>query len=620
MPERVVNEGEISLNTVLYKLRGPVQPALASVYPTKVVMGDVTRDSQQRASVIAWSDFTGGIGIEKLRKPEQLNRCWWSTAQLRSQGHLLLPALTTRTGDQSVSGVYVILLGELASEIYGAFGTTVKKYNNVTDGWGASLATLTAAPTDIITVRLGATVYLVFAQGTDNTYTSNGTAYTNNTTDVQYMTAWDGRLWGIDSTGQLRWTTNLTSWTNDAQLPLPNDYVTDLFVARDAGGDPIIYASTKVGLFAHDALNNRFVETELKTPFHDTGGLGSVRWRDSTFIPVGLSIYRYISGPTALVATMGPDRDGGLPSDRRGYVRQLLSSHNELLAVVDGTSVNPLNGFVGMGTGTFESEVISQNTGYSSILGFNEIGWEVKWTSAAGAKAVTSTIVSNAYDRYRMWWIYNQRVYFMPLPTDIVNPSQTLNFEYDTAGDTHTPWFDADQADIDKLGLALRIEVDGASATETIVVSYALNYATTWTSLGTITTDGTTEYLFPNATTPTGTSFRAIRFRIQHARGTASRTVSPDVISITFIFRKKLPVKWGFMCELDLNGNYKDRTPDQLRDALNTAIESATLVEFTYRDDTGNTRNFYVDVLNVTGIEMTGHNEKGLARVLLAEP
>ena len=48
-------------------------------------------------------------------------------------------------------------------------------------------------------------------------------------------------------------------------------------------------------------------------------------------------------------------------------------------------------------------------------------------------------------------------------------------------------------------------------------------------------------------------------------------------------------------------------------------IESLTLLEFTFRDDTGNSRNYYVDVVSATGLERTGHDETGVARIQVAE-
>jgi len=199
-----------------------------------VVIGDTSRDDQTRASVVAWSDFRGGIGIERMKGATDVDRAWWSTLQLRFQGNLVLPGLATQTADQSVSGVYDVgALGELSDEIYAAFSTTVKKYNSVTDSWGSSLHTLPAAATDVITCRIGGTVYMVVACTSAYVHTTDGSTFSNEVDDIKYLACWDERLWGIDNTGQLRWTNDLSVatpvWTDDAQLPLPDGYVTDLF-------------------------------------------------------------------------------------------------------------------------------------------------------------------------------------------------------------------------------------------------------------------------------------------------------------------------------------------------------------------------------------------------------
>lgn len=628
MANKVVDNNEVFLNGVYYPLKGPVRSMLASIYPGKVVTGDTTRDSQPRASVLAISDLRGGIGIEKMEGPGDVTRAWWTTFQIRGQGHMLLPRLATETGDQSVSGVYEInAIGDLSDEIYVAFSTTVKKYNAVTDGWGSSLHTLPSVATDVITVRLNGTVHMVFACETNYVHTADGATFNDETDDVKYLAFWDDRLWGIDTVGRLKWCNDLSpatpTWTDDAQLPLPDGYATAMFVARDATGNPIIYAATKVGLYAHDALNNRFVETGLTLPFHERGGLGSTVWRDGAYITAGLGVYKFVNGPTAVVSLVGPDRDHGIPQDKRGFCRRLLPSHNELLALIDGTATVPLNLHTGgskLAKSPFAPDVVPGNIGTSSILGWDGRGWEVKWVGDAASKAITSAVVSNAYSKYRLWWAYKQRIYYMELPSDIINPKQTTDTPYATSGELLSPWFDAFQADVDKLALSLRVEVDDASSTETVVVDYATNFSETWTSLGTISSDGTTEYVFPDSTTPTGTTFRSIRFRATLARGTASQTVSPDILSITLVYRKKLPAKWGFRCNLDIAEDYKGNTPMDMRAALVSAIESVTKVEFTFRDDAGGDRNYYVDVVSATGLEYTGYDEKGESLLEVVEP
>jgi len=131
---------------------------------------------------------------------------------------------------------------------------------------------------------------------------------------------------------------------------------------------------------------------------------------------------------------------------------------------------------------------------------------------------------------------------------------------------------------------------------------------------------GITTFDFPNSTTPTGTAFRSIAFQITLDRG-GTNTLSPTHISTTLEYRKKLDLKEGYQVVLDLTRTpeYKGSTPAQLRAALQTAKESETLVEFTFVDDTGNTRNFYVDVIPVSGDQETGHSEVGRESVLLFE-
>jgi len=606
----------VFIDETLYPITRPVQSALSSVYPPKLVIGDTDKDSGQGLSVLAMGDWREGIGLNKMKGAADVARAWWSTCQLRYQGHLVLPPLATTTAASGVSGDFTIgAINELADEIYVAFGTSVHKFNNTNDSWGSSLDTLPAVATDAINIRLGDTIYLVFATTGGYTYTSNGSSWTDDTKDAKYLAFWDDRLWGIDNTGQLWFALAVGTETDDAQLPLPDGYVTDLFVARDASGEPILYAATKVGLFAHDAANSRFVETELTLPFHDNAGQGCVKWRDSVYMPTGLGIYKFINGSNSAVITiMGPDRDDGLPSDKRGVIAQLVGTHNDLLAITDATTSPGSLDLYASG----ESSVIEPDAGFSEILAWNETGWEVRWLGGSTTNAIDYAHVSSAYSKYRLWWAYNERVLHMPLRVDIINPNEVSDFIYAASGELETPWFTAGQSEVEKLMLRLLVEAGDMSSSETITLSYGINFASNYTSLGTITSDGLTTYQFPDSTTPTGTVFRSIRFKIELARGSTT-TLSPDLLSLTMEYRKKLPAKWGHTVELDIRDRYKDNTAKVLRSNLRTAIESTSLVEFTFRDDDGNTRNWFVDVVSATGLERTGHDETGVSRVTLVE-
>jgi hypothetical protein len=647
MANSVVEANEVFLNGVYYPTTRPVRSTLASIYPAKVVIGDTSKDSNLRSSIIAWSDWRGGIGINRMEGAGETNRAWYSTCQLRYKNHLVLPGLATESSSpsHSLTDATIGAINTLSDEVYAFWnGSTSEspklyKYNNTNDSWGSAL---TQSATDQVTDSVvftdaGGTTYLVFAHydanGSGHTYSSDGSSWTTDATDAKFVTVWDERLWGISNVGQLWYATSIGTEVNDAVLPLPDGSVTALFVARNAMGVPIIYAATTRGLFAHNADNAMWEDTQMDFPVHPDNGKGTVRWRDSVYIPSGNGIYKYINGNNAAVITiMGPDRDDGLPSDKRGAIRNMAGSHNELLVGLDASTAPstiastsiPYQWISHQG-----STVIAPDTGYSSILGYNDMGWETKWQSATSGKGFDSIHVSDAYSKYRVWWGHNDIVHFMDLPKDIINPSEVSEFAYALQGIHETPWFNAGQSEVDKLALNLRIEAQNLTTTEKIKVEYATDYSESYTTaVGTLDSSemgaasGTHTYTFGSSY---GTAFRAIKFKLTLDRSTATSTglekfETPDVVSLTLEYRKKIAAKWGHTVDVDLTNEYKGNVPKDLRANLISAIESTTLVEFTFRDDGGGTRNYYVDVVAAQGMEFTGHDERGSTTIQVVEP
>ena len=339
---------------------------------------------------------------------------------------------------------------------------------------------------------------------------------------------------------------------------------------------------------------------------------------------------------------MGPDRDDGIPATYRGTIRKLVGTHTELIAAIDATTAPgaqaatdiPWQGGATSGASSRSQNVIAASSGQSSIVAWNDTGWETKWIapSAKAGKQVDVMLVSNAgKGYYRLWWGLDGQVYSQLIPFDVTNPSQLVavegtDYAYESSGTHETPWFDAQQTEVDKLAIKLKVEVQGASADETVGVSYATDYSTSYTDLTTITsttlgaTEGTQTFLLPTSDSPVGVSFRSIKFKLTLARGSSDTTKSPDVVSLTLEYRKKLEAKYGHTVEVDLNTTYKGNDPKQLRNNLVSSIESNTLQEFTFRDDSGGERNYYVDVTSATGIEYTGYDERGSSRITLVEP
>ena len=623
MANKVVKKNEVYLNGNYYPITRPVQQVLASIYPAKVTIGDTTRDSQARTSVISWSDFRGGIGVERMEGATDVDRSWFSTCSLRYKRHLVLPAKTTSVSNSNATGESLDILQEFNGSLYGIWSDKkVYKYESGSDTFGSALDTLPDIATDALEVRMGGTLYLVIAHTGGYTYTSNASSFTDDTADTKFLAFWNDKLWGISNAGQLWYASTLGSETNDAKLPLPDGHVTDLFVARNASGNPILYAMTKEGLYAHDSTNALWVETQLALPFHNENGKGSIRWRDSVYIPAGLGIYKYINGTnSAVVSVIGPDKDHGLPSDYRGSISKLLGTHNDLIALVDGT-LTPSN--VDM-FASGESHVMDDTTGYSTVLGYNEMGWEVKWASSGTdqGKKITAGFVSDvggtitSTNPYRLYWGFDGALYYQQLQSDVINPTQVVNYNYEDSVDGihYTPWFSADQVEVDKLALKLKVETADCNSNQTVKIEYATDYVETYTTMGTITSNGITTYTFGSNV---GTTFRSIQFKITLATNT--KITSPDMISLTLEYRKKLDTKFGWSVNIDINKTYKGSSSKAMRSNILSAIQSNTLLEFTYRDDSSTNRNYYVDITNAQGLEETAYDERGTTQLLLTEP
>ena len=152
MTSRVVGIHEISLNGVRFPIVGKVRSSIANVYGTPPV------------SRIEWVDQRGGQGLHRItdkNDPNQMNRCFDTSWDIRHAGHLTLGGRQTASTDNGVSGIP--LIGELDGQLVVAFGTAINSW--VSNAW-TSRGTVGGTPTDIKNGNLGGTEYLVIAFGT----------------------------------------------------------------------------------------------------------------------------------------------------------------------------------------------------------------------------------------------------------------------------------------------------------------------------------------------------------------------------------------------------------------------------------------------------------------------
>ena len=605
----VIGKNEILLNSERYKINGPVRKTLVSIAAPRFTIGDTQRGADPRASILTQNDFRGGIGWNRGLDPGTVDRVWWSDCQTRFKGHLLLPRKSNAATTQAVGTIKSITEFTVgaSTDVYVVHSDNkVYKYLNASDAWSSSLDTLTNPTKETIVFRDTTANYMIFARGSSGyTYTTDASTFTDMdvsghaSRNVEYFTIWHGQLWGIDNEGVLKqWASGPTANpTEKGALPLPNGYVTSLFVYRDAAGTPIIYAGTKVGLWAFDETNNRWEETELRLPFHTNSGKGTVVWRDAIYFPAGNAIYKYQTG-----------------SNTAGQVIKLIGTHNDLVAFVNADIDTSYTVFATgrQASGMGGASTVVSGTGTSAILGFNDVAWEVKWTGADNTGLETAH-VGSAYNEYRMWFGVGNALYWTALSPDVINPDEISTFQYASSGTMETPWFDGGDAAGNKTAISLRAVTSTCSTDVNIAISYATNFNESYTSLGTITTNGTTTYDFASGV---GVEFASIKFKATLTSDTVLS--SPDLNLIELRWREKIPPKYGFSVTIDAAKTFRSKTPKQILDNITTVINTNTLVPFTYKDNDSD-RSYYVDLISASGFEFTGHDERGQIQIQLVE-
>ncbi len=543
----------VTLNAIEYPLKEgtSVRHVLASQYAPKIVIGDTSRDSQQRASVLTWLDWRDGIGLQQIEGSDDVNRSWYSTLNTRLKKHLVLAELATITASSGQAGVFQIgAMGSHQGKLYAAFGAEIYRYSGTgNNNWGSSVKSLAGAGQDAVSVTLGPVGnrrnYLVFSTGDGYSYLDQGT-WKDGTKPTKKLAAWDDKLWGLSGAGQLWYADTPGTESDDARLPLHAGRPTGLFVGRGASGALILFAATETGLYVHDYDNSRWVETELGLPRHKDNGKGSVRWRDATFLSSTLAVYKYVNGANNAVVTLaGPDLDHGVPAAQQGSIVKFVNTQNEIFALVN----RPVTGATEATTPNTGADTnrlalafggasphLGETTGTAWIGAYDDRGWRVVFVDDNDVAPITTSVTHDGDNAYRLYFARNRRVYWIPLQRNIVNPNEVTTLTFAATGTHETPWFDNGQVEVDKLALRLKVETEDATSTEAVTVSFAIDGNTSYTQFtDTYTSDstfdatddriegnGVTTFSFPAVLTPSGTAFRSIRFKLDYVRGSTT--------------------------------------------------------------------------------------------------
>jgi hypothetical protein len=586
---------EVELYGVRFPILGPVQRIPVSPFPAKITIGDYSRDDELVASSWVQTDWSGGFGVEKGRYPQDQDRFWYSTCETRWIRHLTLPPAVVRkplavdssnhARSAQVPGVFYFALGQRLYTISGS-GLDITPRKNYP-----------GSVTDLLYDGTGGKLWIALGDAGDIETTTNGTNFTAVTGKRAKLLGFLGGWVYIlkpDSTVEA-W--DGTGWVAVGKFPLPESWVHQLFPYARPDGEETLYALCSDGLWVLDRSVNRWFKTQVSWPVGVPVGRACL-WRGEVYLPVGSSVLRWNG---QVLASVGPDRDQGLPPEFPDLVRAVLPSHGWVLALVEGFSrgsvtrvtVQPsdalqlglpesLQGVTYQVSGGTVNPERDQVLAYTGVLLASSGGG---WSFLAGEQLKTPLAVGVAEIAGASYALYHtgNQLCLVQLPASLHNPIQPKVLETEPQGTLLTPWFDAGWAEIDKVALRLKVRSLRASPNLRVRVRYRTAPGP-WTHLGWVTQPGETELdLGVSGEYPV---FRVIQIRLDLERLSGSLVDAPVIESVALSFLRRPDQRYAFQFTVDLSGEWRGRSAKELRDALLAILESPQPGTFRFPEGT----------------------------------
>lgn len=540
----------IILNNKRIDIVGKVRERTISPWTAKITSGNADFGSFQPCDILEYANLRGGIGIENTK--DEGDRYWFSESmETTKDRYITLGPLITDIGSIGTPAVKILDFGTDTMFI----GSGVVYY------WSGSALTncndtgALSNITDAIVVKDSSSTYMVMCNGSDVRYCSipygaNKNWSTLSTSDISYLSYFDKRLIGVNSTGTTVYYSDQDN-IDDAGGGAMDSFsisgvwtsVYDLFTGIDVGtGDPSLFMVTDAGLVWIDFWVRAADLMEVRYPKTSTALCG-MYWNSDIYVATGMGICKVGS---SLVTQYGPDEDDGLPQDNAGYVYGIIGISHWVICVVSG--------------GT-----------YSTIFKRHESlgGWHPVYQSSDNIRAIYH---SSASSPGKLWFGDGNNIKYALLPDKTHDVTKSTGYTFASTGNVILPKF-SKLSVIPKTAVKIEALTEGCSATETISVYIRNDSTTAWgDAVGTISSNG---HSVINLGDYEGISFYDIQIKLVFARGSTA-TLTPVLKSLALKYVPNPPAVQSWSFTISARGTAARETINSLEDAR----DSATLVNF----------------------------------------
>ena len=382
--------------------------------------------------------------------------------------------------------------------------------------WDGTDIDLIAAFTTPITHLATWGAYLFIALGTSTFYwycTAPGTATTylgSLITDgkMQFLSDVASTLWGNDSTYQVKSSTNPLnggSWSAATDVVGSNKVITALIDHPDT-----VVVCQEDGFYEITATAETPLVPDLYRASHSKTGRSLCYWKGNFYLASGFgALYEY-DYADSVITTITPKYTFPTQGDFDGFAMAMDGDDEYLYVCIDnGVEVEIL-------AGRWETIVDIDGTSLTDFWWHHLEEFTLTATSDNVRSSRFSTLPSA-----RALWLgcahATDGIYYLDPDTNL-----------EVAGDLLTPWHTGTYKHILKQWYSITVRTTNCSATKTIAVSFKKEWDSTFTSLGTISSDNDNTLYFSDVE-----EVITKKLQIKFTFASDSTTVSPEVNGYT---------------------------------------------------------------------------------------
>lgn len=622
-----------------------VQTQLTGLFPPVIAVNEDGRDSQPFASSINLSDTRGGVGVRWMDVNGSPGRFHWATLDTRRQRQVtLLKKRTTRTNADA--GTRVPRFGApFQNKTFVAFDERV--YSYTTSGgvevWSANLHSFSGGGIPQSPPIVWRNLLLWFL-GTNGITTFDGTTFTNIAQNAVSGVVLNDTLYIAQTDGLTRKTNIFPPVAaNFVDMVRVNDVPVSMLIFRSSDGRNLPFVVGDRTLWVVDIETDTTEPAIAELPPHPYGIRAEVLSGDNQlYISQGMAVLAWDGDDARLV---GLDRDDGIPTEFTGGVKRLVNGNLSLFALVDATNVVlDTSEDEAIWSGDPYRDVLSRGESYAIVFSREERGWHVRAISDLPTVDVGMMFISDADDKYRLWFSWGGVPYTIDLEVGFPNPLEDPEGHFEGTGEIFYPITDAGYYDSDKTALYVSCRTSRCSVNETVKLYVQYDDSGTWYELRNvdgsfgITTNGRHVFALhaspiPISTSPlqygdepsTGRQHELVQIKAVLSRGSDdSLTPSLDRVSIGTL-KNTQPLQ-GWTLNIDMSKDFKGKTPQEQFDTLEALVHDngKNLLFFAFNNRAGDFPTDDVFAVKITGFQAratTGetHSLKATARISLTE-